>query len=122
MTIQPIHLDGSVFSSILNASIAALIDAAIPLRSTYVAVEGCISSDGQILLDSDSKEESEASAVFSFVFDVQRDGLPLVNSEINGEIALDQLTILEEMSRKAAQTIFTELRNSTKSRIESLHQ
>jgi len=106
----------------LNASIAALIDAAIPLRSTYVAVEGCIDSQGQILLDCDSKEESDASAVFSFVFDVQRDGVPLVNSEINGEIGLDQLALLEEKSRNAAQAMFAELRNSTKSRIESLHQ
>jgi exosome complex component RRP46 len=55
--IQVIHDDGSLLAAAFNASVAALLDASIPMHSLFTAAALAITAEGKELLDPDCCEE-----------------------------------------------------------------
>lgn len=98
ISIQPISTDGSSLAQALNACTAALISAAIPLRTTLLAVSGAIMADGQILWDPAAQEESQATAQFTYVFDLQKEEAPFY-FESSG--SLDAGLLKSQLAQKA---------------------
>ncbi|PNH04194.1 Exosome complex exonuclease RRP46 [Tetrabaena socialis] len=68
VVLQVIQDDGSVLSCALNAAVAALVDAGVPLNSMCASASCVLTQEGQLLLDPDSCEEKAATAQFCFTF------------------------------------------------------
>lgn len=119
ITVQPIAIDGPCFAHMLNACIAALIDAAVPLRTTFMAVSGVVSSDGIILLDSTNSESSTASAKFDLVFDAQSSmSSKPIFAEYIGVVSSDTKTEIEEAAFAVAKELSQGLRKAAKERLD----
>ncbi|KAI8483221.1 Exosome component 5 [Branchiostoma belcheri] len=58
-----------LLSCCVNAACVALMDAAVPMKCLVSAVTCALTEEGQIVLDPDSKQEKESSAVLTFAFD-----------------------------------------------------
>lgn len=119
LVVQPINLDGSNKSHMLNTCVAALIDGAIPMRTTVVAVSGCRTATGQTVLDPNQTEEKESTASFFFVFDIQRNNSHLpVHSEVIGDMEGVDMDGLHKACFAAAKSIGSELRKTVRSRLD----
>ncbi|XP_078674637.1 exosome complex component RRP46-like [Branchiostoma floridae x Branchiostoma belcheri] len=69
IVLQIIQDSGSLLSCCVNAACVALMDAALPMKCLVSAVTCALTEEGQIVLDPDSKQEKESSAVLTFAFD-----------------------------------------------------
>jgi len=67
--------DGSILSTAINGVCLALLDAGIALNHMIASVACAITSDGQILLDPDEKDEKEASSIFVLAFNNAMNGV-----------------------------------------------
>ncbi|KAK9811069.1 hypothetical protein WJX73_010765 [Symbiochloris irregularis] len=68
VVLQILSEDGAVLACLLSAASAALVDAGIPLTTSFVASSCALSSEGNILLDASAREEQEAQAVVCAAF------------------------------------------------------
>ncbi|KAL8522070.1 hypothetical protein ACS0TY_012286 [Phlomoides rotata] len=68
ITVQVVHDDGSLLPCAIHAACAALIDAAIPLKSLAVSISCCLTESGQILLDPSKLEEEKMKAFVCLAF------------------------------------------------------
>ena len=68
VVVQVVHEDGSLLAAALNASIAALLDASIPLHSLLCVASVARLPDGATLTDPTSKEELVRSPYQYFCF------------------------------------------------------
>lgn len=119
LVVQPIRTDGSGVAHMLNGCVAALIDGAVPMRTTVLAVSGCRMASGQIVLDPSAAEEKEAtSARFFFVFDIQKDSHTPVQAEIIGDMDGADLDELHRTCWAAAKDIGKELRKTVRGRLQ----
>jgi exosome complex component RRP46 len=80
VVVQVVSDDGGVLACALNAACAALVDAAVPLRTLFAAVSAAqqaAGADGEagLLLDPSAAEEAAAGAVGTFAY------LPLVGGD-----------------------------------------
>lgn len=57
VVLQAVHCDGAVLAAALNAAVAALMDASIPMRSMLAAATTATSGNGALLVDPDASEE-----------------------------------------------------------------
>ena len=118
ITVQPIALDGPVFAHMLNACVAALIDAAVPLRTTIVAVGGVMTAGTAILLDATKEEADVAIASFDLVFDIQNGtGKPMA-TEYVGAVGPELRQKLEPVAFGAAKQIGLVVRRAAKERLD----
>ncbi|KAG0301064.1 Exosome component 5 [Linnemannia gamsii] len=70
IVVQTMKDDGSILATAFNATILALLDAGIPLKSILGAVTCIVDSEtNQILLDPTSQELANAKSTHTFVFD-----------------------------------------------------
>jgi len=122
VAVQPISLDGPAFTHMLNACIAALIDAAIPLRTTVLGVSGIVTADDLVLLDPTQEESASAKVSFAFVFDIQKDAATALHSEILGTVSADALVKLEQQCCEAAREIGKPLRKAVKDRLDLINK
>lgn len=83
--LQVVSDDGGVLACAINAACAALVDAAVPLRTLCAAVsaaqqavEGSDASSGALLLDPSAAEEASAAATGTFAY------LPLLSGGAGG--------------------------------------
>jgi len=67
VTIQPLSDDGSSMAASINAAIAALIDAGVPLRFAAAAVCCAVMEDGTIVSDPSREQETKAVGTCTFV-------------------------------------------------------
>ncbi|KAJ3362981.1 Exosome component 5 [Allomyces arbusculus] len=81
ITFQTLQNDGSLLSAAFNAACMALMNAGIPLHSTFASVSLCVLPSGDILLDPTADEEEQAESRHVFVFDSRREGAYCVHSE-----------------------------------------
>lgn len=122
LVVQPINLDGSSKAHMLNTCVAALIDGAIPMRTTVVAVSGCRTATGQTVLDPSQAEEKGSTASFFFVFDIQKEDRNNIYLPVHAEVIGDMGGVdMEELHRAcfaAAKSIGSELRKTVRSRLD----
>ncbi|EKX52482.1 hypothetical protein GUITHDRAFT_101653 [Guillardia theta CCMP2712] len=64
---QPLSDDGSSMAASINAAIAALIDAGVPLRFAAAAVCCAVMEDGTIVSDPSREQETKAVGTCTFV-------------------------------------------------------
>ncbi|XP_035697891.1 exosome complex component RRP46-like [Branchiostoma floridae] len=69
IVLQVIQDSGSLLSCCINAACMALVDSAVPMKCLVSAVTCAVMEEGRIVLDPDSKQEKESSAVLTFAFD-----------------------------------------------------
>lgn len=60
--------DLAVLPALLNASLLALVDAAIPLSTSYTAILASVSESGQLDLQPTTRDISRAQSLHAFVF------------------------------------------------------
>ena len=115
---QVVSDDGGVLACALNAACAALVDAAVPLRTLCAAVAAAQApgADGGLLLDPTAAEEAAAEATGTFAYlpllgqqggsdgsgggDGGGSGVQLLTSVTKGRLTSDQLL---DMIEAAAQ-------------------
>lgn len=93
---QVVSDDGGVLACALNAACAALVDAAVPLRTlcTAVAAAQAPGSDGGLLLDPSAAEEAAAAATGTFAY------LPLLaGGDSGGSGGSGQVQLLTSLTR-----------------------
>lgn len=123
LVVQPINLDGSRKAHMLNTCVAALIDGAIPMRTTIVGVYGCKTAEG-LVIDPSADEEKESTASFFFVFDIQKEAtLPIpMHAEVIGDMEGVDMEGLYKTCCVAAKSIGSELRKTVRSRLDLFRQ
>lgn len=72
VVLQAAHEDGSVLAVALNASVAALLDACIPMRTLFAAACIAVTPANERLLDPDCQEEKVAESLCTVGFNVRR--------------------------------------------------
>ncbi|BDA40664.1 Exosome complex exonuclease RRP46 homolog [Coccomyxa sp. Obi] len=68
ITLQVMSDDGALLACALNAACAALVDAAVPMTSTFVAASVALDQECGLLLDPTKEEEAAARATGCFAF------------------------------------------------------
>lgn len=116
VAIQPIALDGAVLAAMVNASVAALIDAGIPLRRTVTAVGGALLEDGQLVLAPSGEQERAAPTSLLFLFDGHAQTDEALACDIVGPVALERLAVLRKEARGASAALFARLSEAVRRR------
>ena len=117
VVVQPVSLDGAAFATMLNACVAALIDAGIPMRTSAVAVSGCQRGDA-LVTDPTKAEEEEADVSWSFVFDAQKPTASPLWHEVTGQVTLEQVALLQQRCLEASQQVYARLKATVKQRLD----
>ncbi len=99
-----------------NTTIAALIDAAIPLRTTAISVAAC--QLDSLVMDPTKEEEDKALSNIWHIYDVQKEPFNLIACEWLGPHRPSPETT--PMFTNAAKQIFASLRGTVKTRLETL--
>jgi exosome complex component RRP46 len=107
--------DGGLLACAINAVCAALVDAAVPLRTlcAAVAVAQAPGPDGGLLLDPSAAEEAAAAALGTFAYlPLQAGGEggdgeqgQLLTSVTRGRLTADQLLDMVEAGRRGAERL-----------------
>lgn len=113
VVVQPISLDGSAFACMVNATIAALLDAGIPLRTTVVALS--VAQGEHLLLDPVAEEEQASSW---FIFDAQATSNDPISYKLNGTFELGQFPLLCQTTKAASAQVYNVLCGAVKQRLE----
>ncbi len=113
----------------LNAACAALLDAAVPLRTLCAAVSAAqAEGDGGLLLDPTAAEEATAAATATFAFlpllassggggedgTGSSDGLQLLTSQTRGRLSTDQLLDMMEAAKQGADRLAAFMQQSAR--------
>lgn len=122
----------------LNAACAALLDAAVPLRTLYAAVSAAqAEGEGGLLLDPTAAEEAAAAATATFAFlpllagDSDSggkgaggggDGLQLLSSQTKGRLSTDQLLDMMEAAKQGADRLAAFMQQSARQAVGPLAQ
>lgn len=114
VVVQPIRLDGSVFACMVNACVAALIDASIPLRTSFIAVSA-VQAEALEIFPSQTQEEASNRPIFA-VFDANKPEEPVAFELNNGDLSPEAKQALSN----AAQDIYKSLRGTVKQRLDVL--
>eukprot|EP00842_Homolaphlyctis_polyrhiza_P000467 jgi/Hompol1/1420/HPOL_005519-RA len=69
ITVQVLSNDGSILATALNAVLLALMDAGVPLQTTFSAVACSIHRNGMLLLDPIDLESNNAQSNHTLVYD-----------------------------------------------------
>ncbi|KAI3432889.1 hypothetical protein D9Q98_010471 [Chlorella vulgaris] len=120
VVVQVVSDDGGVLACALNAACAALVDAAVPLRTLCAAVSMAQEAgpEGQLLLDPSAAEAAAAAAVGTFAYlpllhsvseevsaagdSISGGDLQLLTSLTRGRLTSDQLLDMVEAGRQGA--------------------
>lgn len=94
--------DGGMLASCFNAAFVALMDAGVPLISSFASIALAVMEDGTVFLDPTQEEESRATSVHTFVYG---DSLYCVQSE--GEFQIEQFLMCLEYAAKFMPQMFT---------------
>lgn len=62
-------LDIAIIPALANAAFLALLDGALPLEETMVAVVGCFTGEGQVVLEPSEKELAGCQSVHAMAYD-----------------------------------------------------
>lgn len=117
VVIQEIQDDGSILSTALNASCAALLDAGIPMRSLITGIIFEINEEGNIFLDPNSETSSECQSKLIMVLEgVNHNTVSLINE---GNLTVDQIKKCLKMGRIASREILSFYEESMKKRFLS---
>lgn len=120
INLQPQNQDGEPISLAINATMAALLNASLPLNSLIVACSCAITNSGEILLDPLSSEIKTSASVHSFAFLNKIEdpkSSPLIFSESVGVYSLDQFLECHSLCLEAAIPTFAFLRESISSKL-----
>lgn len=105
VAIQELHNDGSLHSAAVNGVCLALLDAGLPMRNTFAAVNCCVQEDGEIVLNPTARETTKSCGSALFIFDsIQKSLLTCVNS---GKFSEEQFRRCSETCRNASDNIFS---------------
>ncbi|KAI7844963.1 hypothetical protein COHA_001610 [Chlorella ohadii] len=129
VVVQVVSDDGGVLACALNAACAALLDAAVPLRTLCAAVSAAqAEADGGLLLDPTAAEEAAAAATATFAFlpllaggggggqdgTGSSDGLQLLTSQTRGRLSTDQLLDMMEAAKQGADRLAAFMQQSAR--------
>ncbi|PRW61249.1 exosome complex exonuclease RRP46-like protein [Chlorella sorokiniana] len=123
VVLQVVSDDGGVLACALNAACAALLDAAVPLRTLCAAVSAAHTEDeGGLLLDPTAAEEAAAAATGTFAFlpllagggDSKGDELQLLSSQTRGRLTTDQLLDMIEAAKQGADRLAAFMQQSAR--------
>ena len=112
-----IHDDGGLLSALINASMAALIAAGIPMKTTALAINLLLGEE--ICLDP-TAEETEKGFVTTYVIDAISQRKLLVNSISGGGASLAQLVLCEEVACRAVAVILERLRTVLTTKLQAI--
>lgn len=113
LTIQELQTDGGVLATAVNACCLALLDAGVPMRHIFSAVNAAINPEGRILLDPEAKQEAEAKALLLFVFEqTNRNEIKLTACNSEGEFTLQKFTEARRLAEAAAGNNFKFFRDA----------
>lgn len=122
---QVVSDDGGVLACALNAACAALVDAAVPLRTLCAAVSAAQApGDGGLLLDPSAAEEAAAAATGTFAFlpllgsssgeAADGDTVQLLASQTRGRLSTDQLLDMIEAAKQGADRLAALMQHSAR--------
>ncbi|CAG0884531.1 unnamed protein product [Darwinula stevensoni] len=103
---------GSLLSCCLNACCLALLDAGVPMNSTFAAVTIGISKDDDLIVDPDDTQEEECESLLTFAFESQN--LELVASHADGQFTAETFIKCMKLACEISQEIFQEFRKCVK--------
>jgi exosome complex component RRP46 len=113
--IQVMNDDGSTLSAAVNGVCLALLDAGLAMNSLFVSVSSCV-FENIILLDPTISEELAGTAVSTFVFSSESEGL--VTSKTAGGIDKQTYFKLLNVARQASKQILLFIRMATEQKAE----
>ncbi|KAJ3276371.1 Exosome component 5 [Terramyces sp. JEL0728] len=108
--------DGSILTTGINAMMLALLDAGVPLNSTFAGVTTMLHNDGRLLLDPTLIELAEAQSVHNFVFDAISGNCITTNS--TGVFTKEEFDGSYELGSLACQSIHGFFKAAVKHKIE----
>lgn len=105
ITVQEVHNNGSLEVAAVNAVCCALLDAGIPMQSSFAAVQCAIGSqDNQIIVNPSISVEKSARVNAIFVFESRTSGL--ITCRSSGNMTDEEFQKCLQNSRKAAAKMF----------------
>ncbi|XP_043918686.1 exosome complex component RRP46 isoform X2 [Protopterus annectens] len=110
VVLQVIHDAGSLLSCCLNASFVAMMDAGLPMKSSFCGLTCVIGTDGNIVLDPTAKQEKESRAVLIFGIESTEKKVLLLTTK--GSCSVEELQRCLAICQKASEKIFQFYRDS----------
>lgn len=114
VVVQVVDDDGAVLACAVNATCAALMDAAVPLKTSFAAVTCILSTEGEIQLDPTCIEQKKAAFRMCAVFAHHRrspsDAQPRASEALlacasTGLISVQQHALLLQTAHAASQSL-----------------
>ena len=114
--LQEMQNSGSMLSCCINGACMAALDASLPMKYSVAAVTCCIDSDGQVILDPDTKTETSATAVMTLAFSTT--DYAVISSVANGIFKDSEYKECVSICREAAKKIADFYRGAIKQRAD----
>lgn len=115
VTIQEVQDSGSFLATCINSCCLALLDASVSMKCTLAAVNCCINSEGEIILDPTKQEEESSKSTMTFVFDSKDRNILTVVAQ--GKYTHEQFQKCLMVCKEASESIFTFYRDSVKKKL-----
>lgn len=115
-TVQQLHDDGNLKSSVLNAVCLALLDSGLAMKCTFVAVTVILSPDNKLTVRPSAKEEKLSVASFTFVF-YSTEPTKIAGCLSEGVFSMDFFKQASQMARETASELFTFFRKTVQAKL-----
>ncbi|KAJ3054747.1 Exosome component 5 [Rhizophlyctis rosea] len=116
ITCQTLCDDGAVLATSINATMLALMDAGIPLRSVITAVSCMVDKEGEVFLDPTALELKEAQSTHTFAFDNVSGGV--VSCESTGVFTEEEYESCYDICKQGSDAIERFLRHALQKKLE----
>lgn len=113
--LQEMQNSGSYLACCINGACLALLDAGISMKFLVAAVTCLINDKEEITLDPNSKEEKNAKALFTFVFDNKEFNVITVNTK--GSYSAQQFKKCMSLCKTASKKVFDFYRKSMEKKL-----
>lgn len=110
--IQEVQNSGSYMATCINSACLALLDASVSMKCMLAAVGCSITSEGDIIVDPDRKQEESSESTLMFIFDSKDKNVITVSAE--GKYTTEQFQKCLYMCQQAASQVFEFYRDSIK--------
>lgn len=102
--VQEMQNSGSYLACCINSACLALLDASISMKYLVAAVTCIINDQGEVTLDPDLKQEKDAVAIFTFVFN--NSDFQIVTVSTEGNYSVQQFKECMTLCKAASRQVF----------------
>lgn len=115
ITVQEIQDSGSFLAACINSCCLALLDASVSMKCTMAAVNCCIDTNNEIILDPTKHQEEVAKSTLTFVFDSKDRNIVSILAE--GKYTREQFQKCLVVCKEASESVFSFYRDSIKRKL-----